>query len=185
MQLLKNIGKNNLKEADIGTLYIFSGLPGSGKSTLASKLAKRLSAAYLRIDILEQGLKDILQISDVGGAGYQLNYLIAKENLKNGIDVIADSVNPIKLTRDEWNDVAKSVGAKYINIEILCSDKIEHRKRVESRDVGIKNLKMPTWEQVKNREYHRWIENRIQIDTAGKKIEDCIKELERKIKGFS
>ncbi|MFP5386577.1 MAG: AAA family ATPase [Bacteriovoracia bacterium] len=42
-----------------GTLIIFSGLPGSGKSTLASLLATHLKATYLRIDTLEQGLKDV------------------------------------------------------------------------------------------------------------------------------
>jgi len=42
-----------------GTLIIFAGLPGSGKSTLAAKLASRLAAAYLRIDTIEQGLRDV------------------------------------------------------------------------------------------------------------------------------
>lgn len=39
-------------------LYIFAGLPGSGKSTLAKKLAQKLGATYLRIDTIEQGLRD-------------------------------------------------------------------------------------------------------------------------------
>lgn len=39
-------------------LYIFSGLPGTGKSTLAQYLAKTLGAVYLRIDTIEQAMKD-------------------------------------------------------------------------------------------------------------------------------
>ena len=40
------------------TLYIFSGLPGSGKSTLAINLSQYNKASYLRIDTIEQALKD-------------------------------------------------------------------------------------------------------------------------------
>jgi predicted kinase len=37
-------------------LIIFGGLPGTGKTTLAKALAHRLSAAYLRIDTVEQAM---------------------------------------------------------------------------------------------------------------------------------
>lgn len=39
-------------------LIIFSGLPGCGKSTIARALAKRLGAVYLRIDTIEQAIRD-------------------------------------------------------------------------------------------------------------------------------
>ena len=39
-------------------LIIFSGLPGSGKSTIARALAKRLGAVYLRIDTIEQAIRE-------------------------------------------------------------------------------------------------------------------------------
>jgi len=89
----------------------------------------------------------------VEGEGYGLSYRVAKDNLELGRDVIADSVNPWKLTRSEWNEVAPSVGARYVNIEVCCSDQAEHRKQVESRRVGIETLKLPTWENVINRDY--------------------------------
>ena len=43
--------------------------------------------------------------------------------MKTGNDVIADSCNPIKLTRSEWEKVASSSGADFENIEIICSDR--------------------------------------------------------------
>ena len=40
------------------TLIIFSGLPAAGKTTLARILATQLDALYLRIDTIEQSLRD-------------------------------------------------------------------------------------------------------------------------------
>jgi len=164
------------------TLYIFSGLSASGKSTLARELAKELGATFVRIDTVEQALRDLCNYK-VEGEGYRLSYRIAKDNLEAGNDVIADSVNPWELTRKEWNEVATSSDAKFVNIEIVCSDEREHRSRVENRKVGIERLKLPTWEEVKNRDYHQWTEPRIQIDTAGEAIEESLKRLVEGLNG--
>lgn len=52
-------------------LIIFSGLPGSGKSTIARALARRLRAVYLRIDTIEQAIRDAEQAdNEMGPAGY-------------------------------------------------------------------------------------------------------------------
>lgn len=162
------------------TLYIFSGLPASGKSTLAQELAKRILATYVRIDTIEQGLRDLCNFQ-VEGEGYRLSYRVVSDNLKVGNNVIADSVNPWELTRKEWNEVAESVGAEYKNIEVICSDQDEHRNRVEKRKVGVQNLKLPTWEDVINRDYKEWTMPRLVIDTAGKNIEDSMKEILRSL----
>ena len=145
-------------------LYIFSGLPGSGKSTLAQDLAKVTGAVYLRIDTVEQALKDLCNFS-AGGEGYRLSYRIARDNLNLGISVIADSCNPVELTRREWNNVAVQSNAGFVNIEVICSNAYEHKARVEKRESDIENLKMPSWEDIKNREYHLWDSDRILIDT--------------------
>jgi predicted kinase len=163
------------------TLYIFSGLPASGKSTLAQELARKIKATFIRIDTVEQGLRDICKYNVQGGEGYELSYLVAKDNLRVGNNVIADSVNPWELTRRGWNDTAKSVGANFVNIEVICSDQTEHKKRVETRNVGIENLKMPTWEEVLNRDYHGWSEHRILVDTAQKKIGESLDDLVRNL----
>ncbi len=159
------------------TLYIFSGLPATGKSTLARMLAGHLKAAWLRIDTIEQALRDLCNFQ-VQGEGYRLSYRVARDNLTAGNDVIADSCNPIQLTRDEWNGIAIEAGASYVNIEVVCSDKDEHRHRTESRVSEVDNLRLPTWEQVVNREYHPGGDaDRIVIDTANRAAEESFQEL--------
>ncbi len=157
-------------------LYIFSGLPGSGKSTLAKKLASKIHAVYLRVDTVEQAIRDLCDFK-VKGEGYRLSYRIAADNIRLGLNVVSDSCNPINLTRDEWQDVAISSDAEFINIEIICTDEEEHQRRVESRVSDIPNLQLPQWSQVKNREYHPWSAMRIVIDTAGKSVDESFQEL--------
>ncbi|NIK72113.1 putative kinase [Paenibacillus sp. BK720] len=76
-------------------LYIFSGLPGAGKTTLSSALAREQRAAYLRVDVVEQAMREAGMLVD-GPQGYMVCYAIASQNLRLGLDVIADTVNPIK-----------------------------------------------------------------------------------------
>lgn len=161
----------------MGTLIIFSGLPGSGKSTLAMKLASALSATYVRIDTVEQGLLELCDITQIDGKGYGLSYRLAQDNLRIGNIVIADSVNPEDFTRKEWNAVATDIGANFINVEIFCSDRSEHQLRVENRGPSVPGAKSPTWSDVLNRTFHEWTEERIVLDTAGKTSEKSFEEL--------
>ncbi len=161
-------------------LFIFSGLPASGKSTLAKRIAKEYGATYLRIDTVEQGLRDLCGV-DVQGEGYGLSYRMASDNLSLGQHVVADSCNPINLTRREWEKVAEESGSIFVNIEVLCSDKVEHKRRVETRKNEVKNLIFPTWKEVEIREYHAWEGERIAIDTANKSVENSFEELKEKI----
>ncbi|GAK53961.1 kinase [Candidatus Moduliflexus flocculans] len=161
-------------------LFIFSGLPGTGKTTLAKAVAKSYKAAYLRLDTIEHGLTELCHVN-VQGEGYRLSYRIASDNLLIGNHVVADCCNPWDLTRKEWEDVATQHNGEYINIEVLCSDKAEHRTRIETRENDIRGFVLPDWENVQNREQHAWRTPIIQIETAGRRAEECIKELLRKI----
>ncbi len=158
------------------TLFIFSGLPGTGKSAIAKELAKAVRATYLQIDTVEQAIRDLCDFK-VEGEGYRLSHRVASDNLKLGNSVIADSCNPIRLTRKEWNEVAINSGANFVNIEIICSNKLEHKHRVKTRSTDVPNLKLPTWEQVQNREYHPWESEHIVIDTAQKTVLTAVQQL--------
>ncbi|MCZ6619247.1 MAG: AAA family ATPase [Gammaproteobacteria bacterium] len=160
----------------MATLFIFAGLPGTGKTTLSERLARRVSAVHLRIDTVEQALRDLCHL-EVEGEGYRLSYRIASDNLRMGMDVVADSCNPLELTRREWEQVAEDTGSHFINIEVVCSDGREHRRRIESRTSDISGLKLPLWRDIEDREYHSWSKDRIIIDTAGRSAADSIDAL--------
>lgn len=169
-----------MRRVNEAMLYIFTGLPGSGKSTLSRMLARHVSAAWLRIDTIEQALRDLCAV-DVHGEGYRLAYRIAADNLRLGISVVADSCNPIELTRREWVQVARDAGVRHVNIEVACSDAREHRTRVETRTSTVAGLRLPTWQEVEEREYHEWTVDRIIIDTAGRSETECFDELLSKL----
>jgi len=64
-------------------LLSLAGLPGSGKSTLARALAQRLGAVWLRIDTIEQTMRDG-GVAEMGPAGYLVGFGIAGTHLRLG-----------------------------------------------------------------------------------------------------
>lgn len=159
-------------------LYIFGGLPGTGKSGLSLELARQRRAVHLRIDTIEQALRDCGN-SISGPEGYIVAYHVAADNLRLGFDVVADSVNPLRITREAWREVAQRSGVPFVEIEVACSNTVEHRKRIESRSTDVPGLRLPTWEDVVNREYEPWDRPHLIIDTAGQTIEQSLATLQR------
>ena len=153
-------------------LIIFSGLPGVGKTAIARELARCTGAVHLRIDAMEQALRASGVVSEpLNDAGYRVAYAIALDNLRLGRTVIADSVNPLQLTRDAWREVAGRGQVRAIEIEVICSDTDEHRRRVETRVTDIDGLRLPDWDEVVGREYHNWDRDRLVLDTARWSVE--------------
>lgn len=157
-------------------LYICGGLPGTGKTTLSQQLAREIKAVHLRIDVIEQALRDS-GVHLRGPEGYIVAYRLAEHNLRQGMSVVADSVNPWDLTRSAWRNVAAEAGVPFVEIEFICSDPIEHRRRVESRTADIVGFKLPTWEDVVKRRYEPWDTEHVVIDTAHCTVEQCVTAL--------
>ncbi|HEV2675079.1 MAG TPA: AAA family ATPase [Aliidongia sp.] len=158
-------------------LIVFGGLPGTGKTTLARAIAHERHATYLRIDTIEQVLRGSGVADPVGPAGYLVAYAVAEANLRLGRTVVADSVNPLAITRDRWQEIAETAGCRIAEIEIVCSDPNEHRQRVEARTTDVPGLVPPTWQQVLQHEYDAWNRPHLILDTAGLTLEASLTEL--------
>jgi hypothetical protein len=66
------------------------------------------------------------------------------------------------------------VGARVVEVEILCTDLQEHRRRIETRANEVPGLVLPDWQAVIGRDYHPWDRDHLTIDTAGRSVAACI-----------
>lgn len=156
-------------------LIVLSGLPAAGKTTIARELAWTAVAMHVRVDSIEQSLRNAGW--EVKGEGYRVACAIAEDNLRLGHVVIADSVNPWPLTRSEWRLVAERAGVESLDVEIICSDLDEHRRRVESRVADLTGHRLPTWQEVLARDYHPWDRDRLVIDTARMSVDEAVRQI--------
>ncbi|MBE6480798.1 MAG: hypothetical protein E7Z94_00170 [Actinomyces ruminicola] len=150
-------------------LVVLGGLPATGKSTVARELNRDGAFAYIRIDGIEQALKDSGEMGSGGvqGSGYAVGYAVAGDLLDGGNDVLAECVNPLPLTREAWQATARTHDAALVQIELVCSNPTTHRLRAESRTVDVPGLDLPGWQAIQQREYHPWdAVDVLRIDTA-------------------
>ncbi|PSL01611.1 putative kinase [Haloactinopolyspora alba] len=163
-------------------LIVVGGLPAAGKSSVARTLAPRLRAAYVRIDSIEVAIDRAEGRSrETNGwdapPGYAVGYAVAADQLRTGLDVVAESVNPLRASRDAWRDAGLAAGADVLEVEVVCSDTDEHRRRAEERVSDLEGLALPRWEQIVNREYERWDRDRIVVDTAVLGVDEAVRLL--------
>ncbi|MBO1008863.1 AAA family ATPase [Acidovorax sp. SD340] len=154
--------------APASILVVLGGLPCVGKSTVANALLAHWPAVYLRIDTIEQALRDsgVLMAGEVGAAGYRVAYALARTQLAQGLPVLADCVNPLPVTREAWRTVARDTRVPLLEVEVICSNAAEHQRRVETRAMEVPGLLVPTWQAVLQHDYAHWGQERLVVDTA-------------------
>lgn len=154
-----------------------AGLPGSGKSSIAEALARRLQIPIVSIDPIEAAMwRSGLSPEDTGIAAYRVAQTLAAENLKQGLSIIVDAVNPVEDARQMWRDTAQATKANLTFIETICSDEATHKSRIEARKRAIEGMAEITWERVKERaaEYQSWAVQPVCIDTATISIDEAV-----------
>ena len=154
-------------------LIVVGGLPATGKSSLCALVARRTRMPWLRVDRIEDAIVRSTALEHpVGVVGYAVAYALAAEQLRHGIDVIAECVNPLLVTREAWRQIAVQEQARLLEVEVICSDASEHHRRAVTRQVDIDGHPLPTWEAITGREYQDWDRDHLVIDTARSSVDD-------------
>ncbi|MNG17046.1 hypothetical protein D3C84_1010040 [compost metagenome] len=102
----------------------------------------------------------------MGRSGYLVAIALARSNLDLGRVVIVDCVNPVTESRVLWREMAARIGVPLVNIEVVCSDALEYRRRVETRTVDVPGLAPPNWQSVLEHDYEAWADGPLQLDSA-------------------
>ncbi|OFR55898.1 AAA family ATPase [Actinomyces sp. HMSC075C01] len=155
-------------------LTVVGGLPAVGKTAVCREVLRLRAESqagpptWLRIDSIEQALRDSNEMLPgmPAGAGYYVAAAVARDVLTSGGDVLVECVNPLSLTRRLWEETASALGCRFLAVEIVCSDKAEHRRRVQQRVSDIEGLELPDWRAVERRDYAPWPEADLHLDTA-------------------
>jgi predicted kinase len=156
-------------------LVVFAGLPAVGKSAIARELSRRTGAAWLRIDTMDQAIwASGTAPRDLRDWTYRAAQAVAEDNLRLGRDVIGDCVNDVTMARDGWQAAGERAGASVTWIHVVCSDRAEHRRRVETRVADVPGLQLPDWTQVAARGFEPWDRPVFTVDTAGRSLEACV-----------
>jgi predicted kinase len=146
-------------------LVVVAGLPGTGKTTLGRAVSDLLDATFLRIDSIETAIARCgLAVAD-SPVGYAVGAAIAADQLRAGRTVVVDAVSPITEARNGWVALAAATGAVLRLVEVTCSDRGEHRRRVERRTLDGQSA--PTWQQVLDRRYDAWTDPHLVVDNIG------------------
>ena len=162
-------------------LIVFGGLPGTGKTTVSRELAMRLAATHLRIDAIEQTLRNAGLA--VGVVGYAIANALAAENLRPDRLVVADCVNPVLASRAGWRQTALQNSAHIVEIELVCGDLAVHRRRAEGRSPDISGLELPSWDTIVSRHYEPWDREHLVLDTADGSLDDLVEQAEAYVHG--
>ena len=153
-------------------LVVVGGLPAVGKTAVCRALLGERPMTppmtWLRVDSIEQALRRSGEMAPdmPGGAGYYAAAAVAGDVLSTGGDVLVGCVNPLPITRRLWERTAVDAGSRLLQVELVCSDRDEHRRRVEQRVSDIEGLVLPDWRDVLQRDYAPWPEADLRLDTG-------------------
>lgn len=162
----------------VTVLVVVSGLPATGKSTVCAEIVHARKITWLRVDRIEDAIVRTTPLRHpLGVVGYAVAYALAEEQLCCGVDVVAECVNPLAVTRDAWRQIADDACAHLIEVEMVCSNPIEHRCRAETRTTDIEGYPLPTWDDIVAREYEPWEREHVVIDSVTTSASDAAQQI--------
>jgi predicted kinase len=137
-----------------------AGLPGSGKSTLAELIGDRLGIPVVSVDPIESSILQagIDSSQPTGLAAYLVAGTLAESIIRTGRSLIIDAVNAPLPAREQWMDIAERMNTSIRFVEVICSDPVVHRARLEKRVRTVPHIVAPSWHAVEQSldDYAEW-----------------------------
>ena len=137
---------------------------------MAEMLGRSLAAPVVSVDPIEAAMwrAGVARSEPTGLAAYIVAEAVADDVLALGQTVIVDAVNEVEPARGQWRSLAARRGVPLAFIEVVCSDRVIHRQRLEGRSRDIEGFVEPTWESVERRraEFAPWADHRLVLDTV-------------------
>jgi predicted kinase len=154
-------------------LVVFGGLPGTGKTSVARAVADSLGATFLRVDSIEVAIERVgLAVRELP-AGYAVAHAVARDQLRSKRPVVVDAVNPVRVARAGWKQLADECGVGLRFVRVVVRDEAEHRRRVESRVADIEGHALPSWTDVTGQVHDEWTEPHLELDNSST-LEDAV-----------
>ncbi|KAK3292299.1 uncharacterized protein B0H64DRAFT_226156 [Chaetomium fimeti] len=121
-----------------------SGAPGSGKSTMANLLRQPLGAVVIDHDIVKSTLlADDVSFNQAARLAYNLGWALAGSMMRQGLNVIVDSVCNYHETLAQGSKLAELYGFEYWYIECrvddmdLLDERLRKRIPLRSQRTGV------------------------------------------------
>jgi predicted kinase len=113
-----------------------SGAPGSGKSTMARLLRRSIGGVVIDHDVLRSTLLDgpDIPFDQAAKYAYQLQWTLAEDIMKQGLDLIVDSTCNFQQVLDQGSALAKQYGHAYWYVECKVQDVDLLNQRLRARD---------------------------------------------------
>lgn len=157
-------------------LILLGGRPASGKTSLASHLIRPLETAYIDLATIDAGLGGAtLAIDPADDLASMVAFGLARDNLSHGRSVLVECINPTEASLSSWRTVAAQTDQPIMEIEVLCSDEADYRRRVQAR-LDANAYTPAAFEQMASRR-STWSGPRFPIDTAKRDPASCAAEI--------
>ena len=130
------------------------------------------------MDAVEAALwrSGIPRAQPTGLAAYVVAFSVAEGQLRLGMPVVVDAVNPVEEPRAGWRDLAARQGVPLRVIEVICPDTDEHRRRVRGRQPSADQAAPPSWDDLASYTYEPWTEPRLTVD-ASAPVPHCLAQI--------
>ncbi len=135
---------------------------------MAEHVGQWLQATVVVKDVVEAALwrRGVGREQGSFWASHELLTTLAAAELQRRRDVVLDTVATTEDVRADWRRLAVERGARFVVVVCVCSDEVEHRRRIDGRTRGIAGWPELSWEHVEGVKgrFEPWTDEHVVID---------------------